>query len=144
MVLTIVIPVYDVEKYIGKTLESISKQAANMNDVEVVIVNDGTPDDSMSIVKKYTNLIPNIFVIDQKNGGLSNARNTGLNNARGEYIWFVDSDDWIEDNSIKTIIDQIKQYSNRVDVYCYKIWEYNENGSFICEKFFPFKKTTKS
>ena len=99
--LSVIIPVYQVENYIEKCLYSLFEQM-NKN-VECIIVNDGTPDQSMELVKKiienYAGL--NICVINQENQGLSAARNNGLKNAKGDYIAFLDSDDWIDNSYFK-------------------------------------------
>ena len=93
---SIIIPVYNVEKYIKKCLDSIFEQS--FKDFEVIVVNDGTKDNSMDIVKNY-----DVQVINQKNMGLSEARNNGVKSAKGEYILFIDSDDYIEKDLLKEI-----------------------------------------
>lgn len=82
--LSIIIPVYKVEKYIRKTLESILNQQYDDNVVEVIVVNDGTPDNSMTIVNEFKVRINNLIIVNQDNKGLSGARNTGLAKAKGE------------------------------------------------------------
>ena len=139
MILSIIIPVYKVEKYISKTLESIAIQERWLHDVEIVVVNDGTPDNSMDIVNSFQSRIPNLVIINQKNGGLSNARNTGLQHASGKYVWFVDSDDWVEYHSLGRIRDRILTDGCLIDIYCYKIREYCEDGSVLFEREFPFE-----
>lgn len=108
MLLSIVIPVYKVEKYIRKCLASICDQDIDANAVEVVVVNDGTPDNSMDIVGQFKEQYPYIKVISQENAGLSCARNAGLSKATGDYVWFVDSDDWLEPSSIEQILQVIR------------------------------------
>lgn len=101
--LTIVIPVYNVSKYIERCLKSILPQ---MNgSIELVIVDDETPDNSIELAKDFLSNNCHYRVISQKNRGLGGARNTGLREARGEYVWFVDSDDEIEAGAIDTIIN---------------------------------------
>lgn len=104
IVLSIVIPVYKVEKYIQKCLDSIFLQEIDEKYYEVIIVNDGTPDNSMDIVARFSSEHANVVVINQENKGLSAARNTGLDQARGNYIWFVDSDDWLTHDSINYVL----------------------------------------
>jgi len=112
--LSVIIPVYQVENYIEKCLYSLFEQM-NKN-VECIIVNDGTPDQSMELVKKiienYAGL--NICVINQENQGLSAARNNGLKNAKGDYIAFLDSDDWIDNSYIEKILNIID--SSKLDI----------------------------
>ena len=138
-ILSVIIPVYKVESYIGKTLRSLMGQKSVFENVELIFVNDGTPDNSMELVKDYLDKIPNIKIINQENGGLSNARNTGLKQAVGEYVWFVDSDDWLEDDCIRYILDRLAANNGKIDVYCYRIREYSEDGSVICERNLLFK-----
>lgn len=111
MILSIVIPVYKVEEFIDKCLESIYSQGMDENWFEVIVVNDGTPDRSMDIVMKYK-VHSNLSIISQPNQGLSVARNNGLEKASGQYVWFVDSDDWLETSSLMTIRRYIEEEPN--------------------------------
>lgn len=108
MRLSIIIPVYNVEKYVAKCLLSCINQDMPADDYEIIIVNDGTPDNSMEIVKKIADNKSNVTIISQTNSGLSAARNRGLSIARGEYVWFVDSDDWIRNNCLEEIYNTCK------------------------------------
>ena len=110
---SIIIPVYNVEKYIKKCLDSVFAQTEK--DYEVIVVNDGTKDNSMDIVKNY-----DVKIVNQKNQGLSEARNTGLKNAKGEYILFLDSDDYIEKDLLKELNKSIK---NKPDLVRFQIRE---------------------
>lgn len=121
--LSIVIPVYNVEKYIKKCLESCICEH-NIEDYEIIIVNDETPDNSLQIVEPFAKKYSNIRIISKKNGGLSSARNAGLKIAEGEYIWFVDSDDYISSTAISSIINDIKQHDD--DVFFYDIIKVEE------------------
>ncbi len=107
MQLSIIIPVYKVEKYIRDTLQSIYRQQYDENLFEVIVINDGTPDDSMRIVAEFTNKHANLHIINQKNQGLSCARNAGLKIAQGEYVWFVDSDDTVTEESIVQVLESM-------------------------------------
>lgn len=104
MRLSIIVPVYNVEQYIVKCIDSLLLN--NTNDYEIIVVNDGTKDRSIELVKnKFCD--SKIRIVEQENQGLSAARNTGVAEAMGDYIWFVDSDDWVEPNSVDTIIDAL-------------------------------------
>lgn len=103
MDLSIIIPVYNVEQYIRRCLDSIYCQNIDEEQFEVIVVDDGTPDNSMVIVEEFALSHQNMTVIHQNNEGLSVARNTGLKNARGEYIWFVDSDDWLMNDAFSVL-----------------------------------------
>lgn len=114
-IVTIVIPVYNVSNYVEKCIRSCYNQNVPICDFEVIIVNDGSTDDSLKICEKLKNEYSNLKIISQKNKGLSGARNTGLKHANGKYIWFVDSDDWIEQECLDFIFEQLKWYD--VDLF---------------------------
>lgn len=92
--ISIIIPVYNVEKYLRKCLDSVVDQT--YTNLEMICVNDGSPDHSLNILEEYAARDKRIKIISQENTGLSGARNTGLEHATGDYILFVDSDDWID------------------------------------------------
>ena len=118
---SIIIPVYNVEKYIKKCLDSVFSQTEK--DYEVIVVNDGTQDNSIELIKDY-----NIKIINQKNQGLSAARNIGAKHATGEYLLFLDSDDYLEKNTLKEIKKSLK---NNPDLVRFQIREVFENGKKI-------------
>ncbi len=91
---SIIVPVYNVEKYLSQCLDSLVNQT--YRNLEIVCVNDETPDNSAAILKQYAEKDSRIKIFEQKNMGLSGARNTGMKNARGDYVMCVDSDDWID------------------------------------------------
>lgn len=109
ILLSLIIPVYNVEPYIGQCLQSIADNSADMSPIEIIIVNDGTRDSSMDIVYRYSDTFPNIHIVEQDNLGLSSARMTGLKEAVGEWVWFVDSDDYLCPGALNTILGLIKQ-----------------------------------
>lgn len=106
--LSVIVPTYNVEKYIRRCLESLYFQDIDHSLYEIIIVNDGSTDQSLNIVEELTAKWKNIKIISQDNAGLSEARNSGLQSAQGEYIWFVDSDDWIEPNSLQYLTSNLK------------------------------------
>lgn len=106
MDLSIIIPVYNVERYIRSCIESIFKQGLNENRFEVIIVNDGTQDQSMDMISDIIKQHNNIFVINQENQGLSVARNNGISAAKGEYILMPDSDDLLIENSLHPLLEK--------------------------------------
>lgn len=126
MLLSIVIPIYNVEKYIDGTLDSIYSQiSGHTSDVEVIMINDGSPDNSRIIAERYYNMYSSCSIlIDQDNMGLSCARNAGLKAAKGEYIWFIDSDDSIAPGSISEVIRYIKEY--RAEILAFDMIRVNE------------------
>lgn len=109
--ISFIVPAYNVEKYIGQCLESILKQDVSK---EVLIINDGSTDDTVSICKKYEKMYDCIKLFTKENGGLSSARNYGMKQAKGKYIWFVDSDDFIP-HSVASDLLQIAE-TNDLDI----------------------------
>lgn len=107
---------YKVEAFIEKCLNSCLNQDISKENYEILCVNDGSPDNSAEIAKQIAKSNTNIRVINRQNGGLSAARNTGIENAKGEYIFFVDSDDWIADNCLGKISSILK--AEEPDVLC--------------------------
>lgn len=101
--ISIIIPVYGVEKYIAQCLESVISQT--YKNLEIIVVNDGTKDRSAEIAKDYAAKDSRITVYDFKNGGLSVARNRGLEIATGDYISYIDSDDWLDKKMYETLLD---------------------------------------
>lgn len=126
MKLSVIIPVYNVEQWIKRCLESVYCQNLDEKDFEVLIVNDGTKDNSIEIVENFASVTSNIRIIHQKNQGLSAARNTGLANAVGEYVWFLDSDDCIEPNSLKFLLKHAIEH--RLDVLCFGLNLMHDDG----------------
>jgi glycosyltransferase involved in cell wall biosynthesis len=166
MLFSIIIPVYNVEQYLGECLESVQNQT--FPDWEAVCVNDGSTDGSANILEEYTARDSRFKVIVQPNGGLSAARNTGIKEARGDYILFLDSDDWLETNALETLARNLddedmlcfsgKRYFektkkfNPVDQLVEKTYEngmayYNENAllhrdfAFVCVVLRAYKRS---
>lgn len=117
--ISVIIPIYNVEKYIKQCLESVLNQT--YKNLEIILVNDGTKDSSMEIIEEYL-LDERIIVINKENGGLSSARNYGLEKVTGEYIYFLDSDDWLEENTLEILINN----SNDVDIVRGNFYYYDE------------------
>lgn len=100
---SIIIPVYNVDKYLSQCLDSILGQS--FGNYELILINDGSKDKSLNICQNYRKKDDRIILINQENQGPSSARNKGLNSARGKYVMFIDSDDWIEPNSLQTLYE---------------------------------------
>lgn len=101
---SVIIPVYNVEKYLRKCLDSVVKQT--YTNLEIICVNDGSPDNSAAILEEYAKSDSRIKIINQENKGLSGARNTGIDAATGAYIVFVDSDDWIDKKTVAAAVSK--------------------------------------
>lgn len=119
---SVVVPVYNVEDYLERCLDSILNQT--LKDIEVVVVNDGSPDNSQEIIDKYVKKYPNkVFGYLKKNGGLSDARNYGIKKCHGEYISFIDSDDYIDKNMLEKMYDKAKEGYDIVVCDLLKVWD---------------------
>lgn len=139
--LSIIVPIYNVEQYLRKCVDSLLAQ--DYSDYEIILVDDGSTDNSGAICDEYalksqesrvkSQECPSIKVIHRKNGGLSAARNSGIEVARGKYIMFVDSDDYLQKNVLGTLVEQIE--SQQLDVLRYNYCNVREDGS----NFEPFK-----
>lgn len=112
VLISVIIPVYNVEAYLEECIESLRNQS--LKEIEMIFINDGSRDNSLSILEKYKKIDKRIKIINQTNSGPSNARNRGLQIAKGEYISFIDSDDWIDLEMFKEMYDNAK--TNNSDV----------------------------
>lgn len=129
MRLSIIIPVYNAEKYIKNCLDSLLRQ--NVGGIEILCIDDGSTDFTAKIIKTYVEKYPFIKYYYKDNGGQSSARNYGIDKARGCYLWFVDSDDYIADNTI----EQLLQYTSSVpDVLTFGIKEVTKSDCCQSEK----------
>lgn len=128
--LTVVVPVYNVEKYLSKCIDSILNQTLPVD--EIILVDDGSKDKSGSIADDYAKKYNKVRVIHQKNGGLSAARNTGINSATMEYIAFVDSDDYIAPTMYEVLMESLKR--NDADISIGGVWYEQEDG----KKYTPY------
>ena len=122
MKFSIIIPVYNVELYLGDCLESVVKQT--YSDYEVICVNDGSIDGSLKILEEFQKKYLQIKIISQPNKGLSGARNTGIYAAKGDYLFFLDSDDWIEPTTFEILATK----QNGEDLLCFNGRRVFENG----------------
>ena len=136
MKISIIIPIYNAEKYLSKAIESCINQT--LKEVEVILVNDGSIDNSFNICKEYKINSENIKLIDKKNEGVSIARNTGLEYASGEFIMFLDADDWLDSDTCEIMYNKMI-YNEAEMVFCNYIMEYenqekNNSIKFGAEK----------
>ncbi len=114
---SIVLPIYNVEKYLEKCLQSVTSQT--YENLEIICVNDGSPDSSADIISSLMQNDKRIHLINQENQGLSGARNTGLQNATGEYIMFLDSDDWIDAETVEVALSEMKAENAQLVMWSY-------------------------
>lgn len=116
--ISIVIPIYNAEKYLEECLNSIKNQT--YKNFEVIMVNDGSKDESETICKRFSEDDSRFRYFTKSNGGVSSARNLGLDNVKGDFITFIDSDDWIAEKHLELLINSIKKTNSDIVVSCYK------------------------
>ena len=114
---SVIIPVYNVERYLAQCLDSVINQT--YPNLEIICVNDGSRDGSPDILRRYADEDARIQVIDKANGGVSRARNDALDCARGEYIMFVDSDDWVEPDACENAVNAMREYDADIVMWSY-------------------------
>ena len=116
--ITVIVPVYNVEHYLDRCLDSLINQT--YKNLEIIVINDGSTDNSGEICQEYAQKDSRIIYIEKENGGLSDARNAGLDRMTGSYVTFVDSDDWIEQDYVETLYKKIVEYQTDIAVgnYC--------------------------
>lgn len=134
MKLSIIVPVYGVAKYLPKCVDSLLAQ--DISDYEIILVDDGSTDECPQICDQYAEQYSNIKVIHQANAGLSAARNTGIAAATGDYIMFVDSDDYLQPNVLGALMEQVRR--DNLDVLRFRYQNVRESG----EAFAPYKDMT--
>ena len=132
--LSFIVPVYNVAPYLRMCVSSLLSQDVLQDEYEIILVEDGSTDNSGAICDEYDRMFDNIHAIHQPNGGLSVARNTGIAAAQGEYICFVDSDDYWQPNVLSGLMAQIER--DKLDVLRFKYQNVNEEG----EVFNPYKR----
>lgn len=134
-----IIPCYNIQEYLPRCLDSLSKQSINADvDVEFVLVNDGSPDDCLELIRSFAAKDARAVVVDQKNQGVSAARNAGLVVARGEYVFFLDGDDYLTEDASQIVYDLIIEHNADIIITnAYKVkdgnWEHKKNWN-VCSK----------
>lgn len=132
--ISVVIPVFNAAKYLKTCLDSLLGQT--FDDYEIICVNDGSKDSSLDILNSYSQKNEKVKVINIKHSGVAVARNTGLDAATGEYIQFVDSDDWVSDDLLATTYSKAK--NDDLDLVCFNVANYDEQTKLIIEnQFYP-------
>ena len=127
---SIILPVYNVEKYIAKSIRSVLNQT--YTNFELLVINDGTLDNSIGVVEQFKD--SRIQIFHKENGGLSDARNYGLERAKGEYVYFMDSDDWIEPNLLEVCISAIEKYKTDFIIFGYHLDRESIEGELLSTK----------
>ncbi len=128
---SIIIPVYNVEKYLRECLDSILRQSYDLNKIEIILIDDGSKDKSGDICREYSDNYDNVVVLKQENAGVSVARNNGIKNARGKYIMLLDSDDFISKNAVKKLVNFFDKHYDEIDIVTYPIYLYSTDGKKV-------------
>ena len=137
--ISVIIPVYNVEEYLRECLDSVINQT--LSDLEIICINDGSEDSSLEILKEYEAKDKRITVIDKKNEGLSATRNLGISLAQGEYISFVDSDDYLDLNFYEKLYHSAKKYD--ADIACANLFRFSDKKKYYLVKY-HLKRCTQS
>ena len=135
--ISVIMPIYNSEKYLKEAIDSVLNQS--FKDFELICINDGSTDNSPEILENYRKKDKRIKIINQKNQGLSAARNKGLKNSNGEYIYFIDSDDYISKNTLKELYQNAR--INDSDIVLYKKARFNGDKIRYNAPGFNFEKT---
>ena len=122
--ISVIIPVYNVECYLGECLDSVCNQS--LQDIEIICINDGSTDRSLQILQNYAKQDSRVFIINQKNHGLSYSRNVGFNHARGKYIYFLDSDDYIATDCLERLCEAMD--SENLEILLFNASVFGDEG----------------
>lgn len=116
---SMIVPIYNMEKYLRNCLESLARQTIPAEDMEVMLIDDGSPDNSIAIMEEYASRYPNMFIFRKENEGLSMTRNYGIERARGKYIMYLDADDTLDPDTVKSVVDFFDLHYEEVDLVTY-------------------------
>ena len=130
---SVIMPVYKVEKYVGKAIESIQKQT--LKEIEFLIVDDGTPDNSGKICDEYARQDARLQVFHKENGGAPSARNMAIDIAQGEYLYFMDSDDWAEPTMLEDMYELAKRDNAQLVIAGFYIDTYYDENKYLTDEF---------
>lgn len=138
LLISVVIPLYNVEKYIEKCINSVLNQT--YPHFELLIVNDGSTDDSVKVIEKFND--PRIRIIHKKNGGQSDARNLGIKESKGDCIYFMDSDDWIEPNLLQVSVNCLEKQNADFIIFGYCLDREDLAGNVLSQKLINHREVT--
>ncbi len=128
---SVVVPVYNVEKYLAGCIDSLLSQTIDFSQLQILLINDGSKDSSEEICRAYSEKYQNVFLFSKENEGLSKTRNYGLSKAEGKYIFYLDSDDTLAPDTLKSVCDFFDTVYDEVDLVTYKIIQYFEGRPTI-------------
>ena len=127
--ISVIVPIYNTASFLEKCIISLIEQT--YENFEILLIDDGSTDNSFSICQKYADKCSKIRIFKKKNGGLSSARNYGINQARGEYLTFLDSDDWFENTMLEKMLEKYKDYNLEVIIQGFQVDFENDGSSYL-------------
>lgn len=139
---TVLVPVYNVEKFLRGCLQSLTEQTIGFENIEVVLVNDGSTDNSEAICREFADKYDNVFLYSKENEGLSKTRNYGLARSHGKYIFFLDSDDKLRADTVKSVTEFFDTVYDEVDLVTYRIIQYYDEKPVIVH--YRYRTLTKT
>lgn len=139
---TVLVPVYNVEKFLRGCLQSLTEQTIGFENIEVVLVNDGSTDNSEAICHEFVDKYDNVFLYSKENEGLSKTRNYGLARSHGKYIFFLDSDDKLRADTVKSVTEFFDTVYDEVDLVTYRIIQYYDEKPVIVH--YRYRTLTKT
>lgn len=139
---TVLVPVYNVEKFLRGCLQSLTEQTIGFENIEVVLVNDGSTDNSEAICREFADKYDNVFLYSKENEGLSKTRNYGLARSHGKYIFFLDSDDKLRADTVKSVTEFFDTVYDEVDLVTYRIIQYYSEKPVIVH--YRYRTLTKT
>lgn len=138
--ISVIIPVYNVEQYLRQCIDSVLHQT--YQNIEVILVDDGSTDSSVTICEEYAKENANITVVCKENGGASSARNMGFKKVKGDYVYFLDSDDYLEENALQDMLECL--VAEQADVIFFNAYAIEETTGNKTEKYYSYKKKYES
>ena len=127
--ISIIVPIYNVENYLRQCLDSIQNQT--YQNFECLIINDGSPDNSADICREYVEKDSRFRYLEKENGGVSSARNLGIEHSKGQYITFIDSDDWVDSDYLEVLYKSLTDEKADVAVSTYKQFNMDDNNYYV-------------
>lgn len=139
--ISIIVSCYNCAKFVKKTIKSVLRQSYDFNRIELILINDGSTDNTLSVIKKYES--DNVVIIDKKNEGVSATRNLGIKKARGRYLLFLDSDDYLSSDAVKNLIEFFDLHYDEVDLVTYPIVMFYPSGRKVLHSRYKNSKFDK-
>ena len=139
---SIIVPVYNVEKYLAECLDSLAAQTMDKSQMEVLMIDDGSPDNSIAIMEEYAAKYPYMKIFRKENEGLAKTRNYGIAHAKGKYLFYLDSDDMLTEETVKAVTDFFDEHYDEVDLVSYKM-EYMLGPDWFGNPHFRYKRLLK-